>query len=119
MAFPSTAGPVLASSSKDILVRRAERLVAASEHGVQISIEPDTALPVGSTVDIVVESDRDGHLVLLDISPSGGMVQIFPNEFSERNGVSSRIRAGQTLQLPGTKDFRFSRWSLHSERGCC
>ena len=108
MAFPPTAGPVLASSSKDILVRRAERLVATNEHGVQISIEPDTALPVGSTVDIVVESDRDGHLVLLDISPSGGMVQIFPNEFSERNGVSSSIRAGQTLRLPGTKDFRFS-----------
>ena len=113
VAFAPVARSALASNSdarkaKDILVRRAERLVVNSKHGVQISIEPDTALPVGSTVDIAVESDRDGHLVLLDISPSGGMVQIFPNEFSERNGVSSSIRAGQTLRLPGAKgEFRF------------
>lgn len=95
--------------AKDILVRQAERLVATSEHGVQIDIEPDTSLPVGSSVDIVVESDRDGHLVLLDVDPTGRMVQIFPNRFSERAGVPDRIRAGQTLRIPGTDGgFRFS-----------
>ena len=95
--------------AKDILVRQAERLVAASEHGVQLDIEPGTSLPVGSSVDIVVESDRDGHLVLLDIDPTGRMVQIFPNAFSERNGVPDRIRAGKSMRIPGTDGgFRFS-----------
>ena len=96
--------------AKDILVRQAERLVAASRLGsVGLDIEPDTALPVGSSVDVVVESDRDGHLVLLDIDPSGRMVQIFPNKFSERNGVPDHIRAGRPLRVPGASGgFRFS-----------
>ena len=98
-----------AAVAKDVLVRQAERLVAASEHGVQLDIEPGTALPVGSSVDIVVESDQDGHLVLLDIDPTGRMVQIFPNRFSERSGVPDRIRAGETLRIPGADGgFRFS-----------
>ncbi|GEM_PF-1959712 len=97
------------SVAKDILVRQAERLVAASEHGVQLDIEPGTSLQVGSSVDIVVESDQDGHLVILDIDPAGRMVQIFPNQFSERSGVSDRIRAGEALRIPGADGgFRFS-----------
>ena len=51
-----------AALAKDILVRRAERLVAPSEQGVHLDIEPGTTLAVGSSVDIVVESQRDGHL---------------------------------------------------------
>lgn len=95
--------------AKDILVHRAERLVTAGEQGVRLVIEPGTSLPVGSSVDIVVESDRDGHLVLLDIDPVGRMVQIFPNQFSEKGGVPNRISAGQALRLPGSESgFRFS-----------
>ena len=112
-AFPS--GPVspsarpAASTTKDILVRRAERLVASGEEGVKLAIEPGAKLPVGSFVDILVESDRDGQLVLLDIDPSGRMVQIFPNRFSTEAGVPARIRAGEALRLPGdSAAFRFS-----------
>ena len=95
--------------AKDVLVRRAERLVASGERGVQLYIEPGARLPVGSSVDIVVESDWDGHLVLLDIDPSGRMVQIFPNRFSEQAGVPDRIGAGQALRVPGNSAaFRFS-----------
>lgn len=98
-----------ATVAKDILIRRVERLVVANEQGVRLDIKPGAALPVGSSVDIVVESDRDGRLVLLDIDPAGRMVQIFPNRFSEQGGVPDRIRAGQPLTVPG-KDggFRFS-----------
>ena len=106
----SSASPTSnATVAKDILVRQAERLVAVSEHGVQLDIEPGTSLPLGSSVDIVVESDRDGQLVLLDIDPTGRMVQIFPNRFSEQGGVPNRIRAGQSLRIPGADGgFRFS-----------
>ena len=114
VAFSSGLESVRSSSSdaavaKDILVRQAVRLVAESEHGMRLAVQPGTALPVGSSVDVVVDSDRDGHLVLLDIDPSGRMVQIFPNEFSERNGVPDRIRAGRPLRVPGASGgFRFS-----------
>lgn len=101
-------GPATAVA-KDILVRRAERLVAAGGHGVRLAIEPGSRLPVGSSVEIVVESDRDGRLVLLDIDPAGRMVQIFPNRFSEGGGVPDRISAGEALRLPGNAGgFRFS-----------
>lgn len=105
----SATGPSASALSKDILVEQAEQLIAQDERGVRLDIEPGTVLPVGGTVDIVVESDRDGHLVLLDIDSGGRMVQIFPNGFSERKGVSDRIRAGQTLRVPGADGgFRFS-----------
>ncbi len=105
----SGARPSIATFSKDILVDQAEQLVVQDERGVRLDIEPGTALPVGTTVDIVVESYRDGHLVLLDIDSAGRMVQIFPNRLSEQRGVSDRIRAGQTLRVPGKgSGFRFS-----------
>ena len=112
-AFPrgpaSVSARPAASTAKDILVRRTERLAAAGEEGVRLAIEPGARLPVGSFVDIVVESDRDGHLLLLDIDPSGRMVQIFPNRFSTEAGVADRIRAGEALRLPGgSGGFRFS-----------
>ena len=95
--------------AKDVIVRHAERAVAAGEGGVRLEVEPGADLPVGSSVDIVVESDRDGHLLLLDIDPSGRMVQIFPNEYSARNGIPDRVRAGRPLRVPGgTGGFRFT-----------
>ena len=94
-------GPSVATVSKDLLLQQAERLVVQDEHEVELGIEPGTELMVGEAVDIVVRSERDGHLVLLDVDAAGNMVQIFPNRFSERKGVSDRIRAGETLWIPG------------------
>ena len=111
VAFPGVAAPAT-SVTKDVLVRQAERLVdrvdTESETGVELRIEPSSELAIGASLDIVVESDRDGHLVLLDIDTAGNMVQIFPNEFSRRGGVPDRLRAGQPLRLPGAgAGFRF------------
>lgn len=96
------------ASSKDILVRQAERLVAPNDVDVQLEIAPGTSLSLGSSAEIVVESTRDGYLILLDIDPSGRMVQIYPNAFSEQNGMSNRVQAGQSLLIPGARGgFRF------------
>ena len=63
---------------------------------------------MGSPLDIVVESDRSGHLVLIDINAAGEMTQIFPNELSLGSGVSGVVRAGEALRLPGDgAGFRF------------
>ena len=48
-----------------------------------------------------MESNRAGHLVVLDADAAGNLTQVFPNEFSQRAGVASNIRAGQTVRLPG------------------
>ena len=111
VAFTGAAAPAT-SVAKDILVRQAERLVervdTESEAGVELRIEPSPQIAIGASLDIVVESDRDGHLVLLDIDTTGNMVQIFPNEFSRRGGVPDRLHAGQPLRLPGAgAGFRF------------
>ena len=71
-------------------------------------MEPGSTLPVGTPVDFVVESDRDGHLVVLDIDATGRLVQIFPNELSLQSGVPDRIRRGQPIRPPGARaGFRF------------
>jgi len=94
---------LVATVSKDLLLQQAERMVVQDEHEVELGIEPGTQLMVGAAVDIVVRSKRDGRLVLLDVDAAGRMVQIFPNRFSEQNGVSDRIRAGETLHIPGAE----------------
>ena len=102
--------PRTASIAKDILVRTSS-LPEPSEggtEGLRLRIDPGPRLELGAALDIVVESDRDGHLVLLDINAAGDVVQIFPNERSLAGGVPDRIRAGIPMRLPGNKaGFRF------------
>lgn len=100
--------PRNASIAKDILVRPSNQRVSREEKSVRLRIDPSPNLVLGSTLDIVVESDRDGYLVLMDINAAGELVQIFPNAGSLRSGVSSVISAGKSLRLPGEKaGFRF------------
>ena len=69
-------------------------------NGVKLHIEQGTHLEVGTELEIVVTSPRDGYLVLLDIDAAGDMVQIFPNEFSLAGGVPVSVRAGETKHVP-------------------
>ena len=63
---------------------------------------------LGETYEFVVESDRGGDLVLLDINAAGELTQIFPNDRSIAGGVSNRIPAGGAITLPGEDaGFRF------------
>ena len=97
-----------ATLAKDILVRPSSDVVGRGDGGIQVRIEPGSRLKLGTEIDIVVESDRDGYLVVLDIDAAGKLVQIFPNKESLRAGVSSRIRAGESVSLPGERaGFRF------------
>ena len=109
-AFASASAPPPSPTvaTKDLLVRHAERLADRAGTGVSVRIEPGTRLAIGSPLDVVVESDRNGHLVLLDINAAGEMTQIFPNELSLGSGVSGTVRAGESLRLPGERaGFRF------------
>ena len=102
--------PRNASLAKDILVRPSNppEPSESGAEGLRLRIDPGPRLALGAALDIVVESDRDGHLVLLDVNAAGELVQIFPNERSLASGVPDRIRAGTPVTLPGEKaGFRF------------
>ena len=96
----------VARLAKDILVRSPE--AGESETGVRLQMDPGARIALGTMLDIVVESDRDGYLVVIDVDAAGRLVQIFPNERSLASGVSDRVRAGQRVVLPGeSAGFRF------------
>ena len=99
--FPAL--PPQVTAAKDILVHQAKRLAGAGGGGggVRLGIEPDSMFPAGTSVEFVVESDRDGHFVILDIDARGRMMQIFPNEFGLRSGVPDWLGKGQAVRLPG------------------
>ena len=100
--------PRNATLAKDILVRPSSRPASRGKSNVRLRIDPGSNLVLGANLDIIVESDRKGYLVLLDINAAGELVQIFPNEGSLRSGVSSLIRPGEPVRLPGEKaGFRF------------
>ena len=101
--------PRNATLAKDILVRPSSSIdIEEGRSNVRLRIDPGSNLVLGTNLDIIVESDRKGYLVLLDINAAGELVQIFPNEGSLRSGVSSLIRPGEPVRLPGEKaGFRF------------
>ena len=99
--------PSSASAVKDILVGPVPTAGVKAEDRVQLRIEQGTRLEVGTAVDIVVTSPRSGELVLLDISPTGEMMQLFPNEYSLRDEVPTRIEAGEPKKVPGSSDRTF------------
>ncbi len=111
-AFGASAAPLPpnATLAKDILVRHApkEESGTADNRTVRLRIEAGTSLTLGDEVEIVVESDHEGALVVLDISASGDLTQIFPNDESLRSGLPERIGAGSSIALPGENaGFRF------------
>ena len=98
----------LASLAKDILVNpSASRLgggagESGAAKGVRLRLAPGPELQLGDAIEIVVESDRDGALVLLDIDAAGQLTQVFPNAHSLGGGVSRLIRRDEALALPGS-----------------
>ena len=92
--------------AKDILVRGSE--AGTSGTAIRLRMDPGPRIALGAALDIVVESDRKGHLLVLDIDAAGRLVQIFPNRHSLASGVSDHIQAGQRVVLPGEQaSFRF------------
>ena len=101
-AFGPVAAPVSAQARavKDILVGPVSGAEGDPGGEVKLHIQQGTRLEVGTELEIVVTSPRNGHLVLLDIDAVGDMVQIFPNQFSLASGVPTSVRAGEAKHVP-------------------
>ncbi len=109
-AFGSTGRPLgrNAALAKDILVRESANVEASRRGDVRLTMVPGPTLQLGTEIGIIVESDRAGYLYVLDIDSAGKLVQIFPNQESLRSGISSQVRVGQRVSLPGAgAGFRF------------
>ena len=73
---------------------RSVRDLGAPQDGVQHSF------PLGSRVRLAIESDREGHLLLLDEGTSGTLYCLCPSQFAP----DTRIQAGRTyLPLEGAR----------------
>lgn len=80
-----------------------------NQGGVQVEILPASTVRVGGTVRFRVTSRIEGSLVLLDANAGGGLVQLFPNEFSQAQNRSNRIYANRPLMVPdNTYGFEFT-----------
>ena len=97
-----------ASFARDLLVRpRSDRpepgqsRAAGGRGSVRIEIRPSPKVLVGDEIEVVVESEQAGNLVLLDVDTAGRLYQLFPNRLSVQSGVPKRIRAGERVALPG------------------
>ena len=96
--------PRTASLAKDILVQgKPGGREANKPEDVRLRMNPGGKVQLGEEIQVTVESERGGRLVLLDIDAAGRLTQIFPNEISIRSGVPEQIRAGDSVILPGDK----------------
>ena len=68
--------------------------------GIRFDIEPSARVRVGESVTYRVQSDRVGHLLIVDVAADGTVTQLFPNRFSERAGESGAIEAGRIVRIP-------------------
>ncbi len=72
--------------------------------GIVLEQIPQSPVKVGDTgIRFRVVSPRDGHLVLLNLSAQGHLVQLFPSAFETRTAAlaSGRVEANVPLVVPG------------------
>ena len=99
-----------AEFAKDLLVtpRRSRQDTERGAERVRVGLRPGPQVRIDEEISVVVESNRDGYLVLLDVDAAGRLVQVFPNEHSITSRDGRRIRAGELVILPDRQDdFRF------------
>lgn len=66
----------------------------------QLEILPGPVFHLGEIMQIKVTSPRDAYLVVLDLDAQGQVMQIFPNEFSDKAQKGHRIAAHRPIVIP-------------------
>jgi hypothetical protein len=107
----ATGGAVPASASAGAGMQNAATALLNNDNqgGVQIEVMPAGAVRLGQAVRFRVTSRIDGSLVLLDVNAAGELIQLFPNEFSQKQNRANRIYADRPLMVPdATYGFEFT-----------
>ena len=68
--------------------------------GVRLEILPSRRVRLGEEITFRVHSERAGHLLIVQVSSTGDVMQIFPNRWSEKAGAGARIAAKSTVEIP-------------------
>ena len=67
---------------------------------LQIKTLPKDSLKIGEVIKIQISSERDGYLLLFDISNKGTLTCLFPNQYSQlKDEYGYYLKAGQTLTI--------------------
>lgn len=67
---------------------------------------PRTSFRIGEKMTMRFNSDHDGYIFVFDLNPKGGLVTLFPNQYSQPQ--QGYIKAGHTLTIPDVFwDFEF------------
>jgi hypothetical protein len=76
-----------------------DRILAGQSASFRVDVAtPKTQLRIGrDRLSFTLRAERDGHYHVLALSPDGTLIQLMPNAVLTGN----RIKAGQTLTLPG------------------
>jgi secreted trypsin-like serine protease len=80
-------------------LRQIEALLGAARGRVRIGVRGGNRVTLGGRFVFEATSEIDGRLVILDIDAEREVTLIFPNQFV--SGDIGRIRAGQTVAVPG------------------
>lgn len=76
-------------------------LAKGNSLGVALRRTPEGPVHVGDKdIRFHVTSPHDGFLILLNLTDSGELIQLFPNQFSRQRDSDGRIRAGAELMVP-------------------
>lgn len=97
---PSNAPPVQAPVAPNPVTNAA---------GLAISFAQGDSVKVKQVVQLKVTSAKPGYLVLIDLTPDGKMVQIYPNAMSLRSPTGGKLRSnyiepGRVVLVPDPKN---------------
>lgn len=63
---------------------------------------------IGETIKIQISSERNGYLLLFDISSKGVLTCLFPNQSQLKNEYGYYLKAGQTLTISSSRNNGFN-----------
>lgn len=76
-------------------------LAKGNTAGISVRQSPEGPRTVGDKdIRFHLKSPHDGFLILFNLTDSGELIQLFPNQFSRKQNRDGRIRAGAELMVP-------------------
>jgi hypothetical protein len=91
-ALSLATAPALAQDLRDLSVEQISVAQAGMPRpgSLQLSLStdrPDATYAIGETVRLVLSADEDAYVTILDVGPSGRVIQLFPNQYQPDNHV--------------------------------
>lgn len=79
------------------LVRQLAMLMKPARGKINISIPGGNTVELGGKLSIHIQSEVDGHLIILDIDANERLTQLFPNRYQPQK---QRVSKGQRIRIP-------------------